>query len=157
MLNICLVDGNYNFKWNLSVQFMDGPTSYMQLLVVTSENMVTEPQEFGFTQEQQSSTSVLLLVEMQTIVTTVMLCPFIDQAPLLSNKFSGDERTVAGATDTATILKSSSMESKRSVLSTANQQSFITWNTTQAILGTTLLLPLSAILNSKPMDTDIRL
>ena len=105
---------------------MDGPTSYMQLLVVTSENMVTEPQEFGFTQEQQSSTSVLLLVDTQTIVTTVMLYPFIDQAPLLSNKFSGDERTVAGATDTATILKSSSMESKRSVLSTANQQSFIT-------------------------------
>ena len=111
-------------------------SSYMQLLVVTSENMVTEPQEFGFTQEQQISTSVLLLVEMQTIVTTVMLYPFIDQAPLLSNKFSGDERTVAAAADTATILKSSSMESERSVLSTANQQSFITVSYTHLTLPT---------------------
>ena len=76
-----LFNGNFYFKWNLSVQFMDGPTFYMQQLVVTSKNMVTELQKFGFTQKQKKKLHICsqLLGDMQTIVTIVMLCPFIDQ------------------------------------------------------------------------------
>ena len=57
-------DGESLSKSGPSEQSTDGQISYMRLSVVTLENMVTEFQEFGSIQDQQSSTSVQLLMEM---------------------------------------------------------------------------------------------
>ena len=80
-------DGESLSKSDPSEQSTDGQTSYMQLLVATSENMVTESQEFGSIQDQQSSTSVQLLMEMQTIATIVQHLAVTSLQPSLLSKF----------------------------------------------------------------------
>ena len=134
---------------------MDGQTFCMPPLVVTMENMATEFQEFGFTQEPQSSIFVQLSMEIQIIAITAMLFLSTKKLSSLSNRSNVEECTVTGTMVIATILKFTSMVFERSVLSTTNQQSSITWNTMRAIHGTKLLLLLSAISSLWHMDTDI--
>ena len=80
-------DGKSLSKSGPSEQSTDGQISYMRLSVVTLENMVTEFQEFGSIQDQQSSTSVQLLMEMQTIATIVQHLAVTSLRPSLLSKF----------------------------------------------------------------------
>ena len=80
-------DGESLSRSDPSEQYTDGQISYMQLLMATSENMVTESQEFGSIQDQQSSTSVQLLMEMQTIATIVQHLAVTSLRPSLLSKF----------------------------------------------------------------------
>ena len=134
---------------------MDGQTFYFPLLAVLMENMATEFQEYGFTQEPQSSIFVQLSKEIQIIAIIAMLFLSTKKLSSLSKRSKVEECTVTGTMVIATILKFTSMAFERSVLSTTNQQSSITWNTMRSTHGTTLLLQLSTISMFRPTDTDI--